>query len=280
MDETNSSGHSLDGAIFDWENGMTEKSRTHNSKHPGINDSVFSEDNTTKKAKLDTQLHQEDQNIQSLTNKMINTDNLIGSDYSRQTKKKNSTQLMKIQMPDLSSLIAELLEESLNEYNLENLRSIFENYFHHYCSILFKTKDRMYGSGLIFEHYQSLLNAFTNCCFRFYAKQKHHCLMVLEESCVGNCPLTGSLQSINDIDYLWKCFDILNFASESDSLIFQKKFYDKLFMNNTSVRFNLKVDLYLIMNADMTRIIHATWEVVSLDFIDEYDGDFSLKDWC
>ena len=102
-------------------------------------------------------------------------------------------------------------------------------------------------------------------------KEQHHCLIVLEEYCVGNCPVTESLQSIRDIDYLWKCFDILNFASESESLMYRTQFYDRLVMHNMPVAFNLKVDLYLIMNEDMSRITHATWEVVSLDFSADQD---------
>ena len=128
----------------------------------------------------------------------------------------------------------------------------------------------MYGNGLIFNHYQTFREVFSNCCFRYSIIEKHNCLMVLEESCVGNCPFTGSLQSINDIDYLWKCFDILNFASERDSLIFRTKFYDALCSNYTTpLVFNLKLDLYLIMNENKSLITHATWEMVSLDFSEQ-----------
>ena len=241
---------------------------TNNSNQSGID--VYSGDHMTTKTKWDypvnEQHHDDHRNIGS--DKMVNN---LGSGQEQTVSK---FEVSKKEMQDLL-LIAELLENALNESNSANLRSIFENYFQIDCSILFKSKDRMYGSSLIFNHYQSLLHTFSNCCFRFSVKEKHHCLIVLEEYCVGNCPVTEALQKLHDIDYLWKCFDILNFPSESERLLFRTKFYDKLNMNNIPVSFTLKLDLYLVMNENMSRITHATWEVVSLDFTDQ---DFFMND--
>ena len=268
MSETNrdSTGYLLDNDIFDWENWI-EKSN--GSNQPGID--VNSEEYAAKKAKWnqpDVEQHHSNSNTSS-SEIFVNFGN--GPSYAI----KNN--ISRIEMQDLSSL-AELLEKALNESNSTNLRSIFESYFQIDCSILFKSKDRIYGSCFIFNHYLSLLNTFSNCSFRFSVKERHHCLIVLEELCIGkcDCPTTESHQSIYDFNYLWKCFDILNFPSENESLLFRKKFYDKLCMSNMSLCFNLKLDLYLVMNEDMSRITHATWEVVSLYFT---DTSFCVRDW-
>ena len=158
-----------------------------------------------------------------------------------------------------------MLEHALNTPDAVVLRNVIEKYFQTDCSVLSKCSDRLLGNHLIFQHYQPFM--MWNCYFQFSPKENYSRLAVVEELCVGKL-LPMSFQSENE---LWKLyFGNLNFDSEYEKQSCRGKYYQSMITNdNMPVTFHLKVNLYLVMNEDMSCIMHTMREVVSLDFFQD-----------
>ena len=172
--------------------------------------------------------------------------------------------------------IPTLFENALNTSNATWLSNVLEMYFKIDCAILYKAVDRLYGRNLIFQHYCALLNKFSNCFFQYTIRLRHHRLLVMTETCLGKIfPIM--LQHDEKVEDLWRCFDLFNFESEVARLLYRKKFNDILYMNSLPVTFNLKVDLHMVLNDDMSQVENTMWELVSLDFSEDFYPDDSLN---
>ena len=98
----------------------------------------------------------------------------------------------------------------------------------------------------------------------------------MTETCLGKIfPIM--LQHDEKVEDLWRCFDLFNFESEVARLLYRKKFNDILYMNSLPVTFNLKVDLHMVLNDDMSQVENTMWELVSLDFSEDFYPDDSLN---
>ena len=169
-------------------------------------------------------------------------------------------------------LIPELLGNALNTSNFMNLTSILETYFKIDCAVLFKSADQINGRNLIFQHYYSLLNKFSNCSFQYNVKSRHHRLLVIAETCV--CEIFPTMfQHEERVVDLWRCFNIFNFESDAARLLYRKKFSDILYLSMNRLLVTFKVDLLMIVNDEMTQFESIMWELVSLKISEELFTD-------
>ena len=164
-------------------------------------------------------------------------------------------------------MFTRLLESTLNLKDFTNLGNLISNYMETACIILSKTNVAVYGRDFFAQHYHTLISKCSYCSFQFVLKERYHSLTIIDEFCVGSFTL-ATVPYVNELKYIWdSIFGNLNFSSKSVRLSIQQNFYAILLnVQNESITFHLKRDLYLITNDDQSLISRVMWEVVSLDF--------------